>query len=150
MFALGSKKTSEGAKNDYSKGSANFEPTQFNVTIDSRGKNITVVPTNDTKIQDTGPSSWLKCAFLGPFERISNDEMNLYISTVGTAFSTSITNLRLRLEMNNTLGYRLDANITLEGIKNAIIAMVDDMLVAFTSAQSMVGEFHDEVNGSIL
>jgi hypothetical protein len=52
--------------------------------------------------------------------------------------------------MNNTLGYRLDANITPEGIKNGIIAMVDDMLVAFTSAQSMVGEFHDEVNGSIL
>ncbi|UZP42787.1 hypothetical protein NXS19_010603 [Fusarium pseudograminearum] len=126
-----------------------FEPTLFNVTVSSRGKNITVVPTNDTRVRDMDPTRWIKGTVLRQFELIANDETNLYVSTVGTAFNASITDHRLRLETNNTLTSRTSANVTLEGVENAITAMVDDMLVAYASAQFMVGEFKDEVKGSI-
>ncbi|WXC67011.1 hypothetical protein SNK03_012783 [Fusarium graminearum] len=126
-----------------------FEPTLFNVTVSSRGKNITVVPTNDTRVRDMDPTRWIKGTVLRQFELIANDETNLYVSTVGTAFNASITDHRLRLETNNTLTSRTSANVTLEGVENVITAMVDDMLVAYASAQFMVGEFKDEVKGSI-
>ncbi|KAM0279147.1 hypothetical protein ACHAO9_011810 [Fusarium lateritium] len=127
----------------------NFEPTRFNITVSSRGKNITVVPTNDTDVPDIDPSRWLKGTLLRQFELIANDETNLYVSTVGTAFNTSIADHRLRLEMNNTLSSRTSKNVTLEGIENAITAMVDDMLVAYSSAQLMVGGFKDETEGFV-
>ncbi|KAL4727759.1 hypothetical protein ACLX1H_004448 [Fusarium chlamydosporum] len=127
----------------------NFEPTRFNVTVSSRGKNITVVPTNDTRVPDIDLTRWLKGTVLRQFELIANDETNLYVSTVGTAFNASITDHRIRLEMNNTLASRTPENVTLEGIENAITAMVDDMLVAYASAQFVVGDFHDEVEGTI-
>lgn len=127
----------------------NFEPTRFNITVSSRGKNITVVPTNDTDVPDIDPSRWLKGTLLRQFELIANDETNLYVSTVGTAFNTSIADHRLRLEMNNTLSSRSSKNVTLEGIENAITAMVDDMLVAYSSAQLMVGGFKDKTSGFV-
>ncbi|KAF4970158.1 hypothetical protein FSARC_2755 [Fusarium sarcochroum] len=126
-----------------------FEPTRFNVTVNSRGKNITVMPTNDTDVPDIDPTRWLKGVLLRQFELIANDETNLYVSTVGTAFNTSITDHRLRLEMNNTMGDKTDKNVTLEGIENSVTAMVDDMLVAYASAQFMVKGFQDDVKGSV-
>ncbi|KAF9767782.1 hypothetical protein IL306_015019 [Fusarium sp. DS 682] len=66
----------------------NFEPTRFNVTISSRGKNMTVVPTDDANVPDIDPSRWLKGVLLRQLELTANDEMNLYVSTVGTAFNT--------------------------------------------------------------
>ncbi|EWY86093.1 hypothetical protein FOYG_10741 [Fusarium oxysporum NRRL 32931] len=80
----------------------------------------------------------------------SNGETTMYVSTVDRAFITPITNHRLRTEMSSTLSYLSEAIITLEGIENAFVAMVYRMLVAYTSARFMVGEFHDEVNDSIL
>ncbi|KAH7475276.1 hypothetical protein H9L39_12203 [Fusarium oxysporum f. sp. albedinis] len=74
----------------------------------------------------------------------------MYGSTVDRAFITPITNHRLRTEMSSTLSYLSEAIIALEGIENAFVAMVYRMLVAYTSARFMVGEFHDEVNDSIL
>ncbi|RGP65920.1 hypothetical protein FLONG3_9052 [Fusarium longipes] len=126
-----------------------FEPTRFNVTVSSRGKNITVVPTNDTDVPDIDSSRWIKGTILRQFELIANDETNLYVSTVGSAFNASVTDHRLRLEMNNTLTSRTSTNVTLEGIENAVTAMVDDMLVAYASAQLMVGDYHESVKGSI-
>ncbi|KAF5665334.1 hypothetical protein FHETE_6694 [Fusarium heterosporum] len=127
----------------------NFEPTRFNVTVNSKGKNITVVPLDDTNVPDIDPSRWLKGTVLRQFELIANDETNLYVSTVGTAFNTSITDNRLRVELNSTLSSKPSQNVTLEGIENAITAMVDDMLVAYSSAQLMVGDFKDDVKGTI-
>ncbi|KAF4990192.1 hypothetical protein FGRMN_8613 [Fusarium graminum] len=127
----------------------NFEPTRFNVTVNSKGKNITVVPLDDTDVTDIDPSRWLKGTVLRQFELIANDETNLYVSTVGTAFNTSITDNRLRVELNSTLSSESSKNVTLEGIENAITAMVDDMLVAYSSAQLMVGDFRNDVQGTI-
>ncbi|KAH7201588.1 hypothetical protein DER44DRAFT_784530 [Fusarium oxysporum] len=74
----------------------------------------------------------------------------MYVSAVDRAFITPITNHRLRTEMSSTLSYLSEAIITLEGIEDTFVAMVYRMLVAYTSARFMVGEFHDEVNDSIL
>ncbi|KAM0428867.1 hypothetical protein ACHAPT_006667 [Fusarium lateritium] len=126
----------------------NFEPTRFNVTVNQLGKNITVEPTNDTGVPDIDPTRWLKGVLLRQFELIANDETNLYVSTVGSAFNTSITDHRLRLEMNGTTKLS-EKEINLQGIENAVTSMVDDMLVAYASAQFMVGGFKDEVDGSV-
>lgn len=125
-----------------------FEPTRFNVTVNHLGKNITVEPTNDTGVPDIDPSRWLKGVLLRQFELIANDETNLYVSTVGSAFNTSITGHRLLLEMNGTTSVS-EKDINLQGIENAVTSMVDDMLVAYASAQLMVGDFKDDVEGTV-
>ncbi|KAH7249495.1 hypothetical protein B0J15DRAFT_57870 [Fusarium solani] len=125
-----------------------FEPTRFNVTVNNLGKNITVEPTNDTDVPDIDPSRWLKGVLLRQFELIANDETNLYVSTVGSAFNNSITGHLLSLEMNGTTSVS-DNDINLRGIENAIISMVDDMLAAYASAQLVVGNFKDNVKGTV-
>ncbi|KAJ4213994.1 hypothetical protein NW759_010520 [Fusarium solani] len=125
-----------------------FEPTRFNVTVNNLGKNITVEPTNDTDVPDIDPSRWLKGVLLRQFELIANDETNLYVSTVGSAFNNSITGHLLSLEMNGTTSVS-DNDINLRGIENAIISMVDDMLAAYASAQLIVGNFKDNVKGTV-
>ncbi|KAM6505134.1 hypothetical protein FSOLCH5_015052 [Fusarium solani] len=125
-----------------------FEPMRFNVTVNNLGKNITVEPTNDTDVPDIDPSRWLKGVLLRQFELIANDETNLYVSTVGSAFNNSITGHLLSLEMNGTTSVS-DNDINLRGIENAIISMVDDMLAAYASAQLMVGNFKDNVKGTV-
>ncbi|KAL2687844.1 hypothetical protein Neosp_005413 [[Neocosmospora] mangrovei] len=125
-----------------------FEPTRFNVTVNDLGKNITVQPTNDTDVPDIDPSRWLKGVLLRQFELIANDETNLYVSTVGSAFNNSITGHLLSLEMNGTKSVS-ESEINLRGIENAIISMTDDMLAAYASAQLMVGNFKDDVKGTV-
>ncbi|RSM12411.1 hypothetical protein CEP52_002493 [Fusarium oligoseptatum] len=125
-----------------------FEPTRFNVTVNNLGKNITVEPTNDTDVADIEPTRWLKGILLRQFELIANDETNLYVSTVGSAFNNSITGHLLSLEMNGTTSVS-DDDVNLKGIENAVTSMVDDMLAAYASAQLMVGGFKDKVDGTV-
>lgn len=68
------------------------------------------------------------------FELIANDETNLYISTVGSAFNASITDFRTHIHSSKKASHWSDTDIVLVAVENSITAMTDDMLGAYASA----------------
>lgn len=127
----------------------NFVPTRFNVTVDFRGQNITVKSINDTKVQDINPSRRLKSTVMRQFELIANDETNLYISTVGSAFNASITDFRTYVHSSGRSNQWSDTEIVLAAVENSITTMADDMLGAYASAQLMVGDLTQGINATV-
>jgi hypothetical protein len=127
----------------------NFVPTRFNVTVDLQGQNITVKATNDTKVQDINPSRRLKGTVMRQFELIANDETNLYISTVGSAFNASITDFRTYTDSFGNSSQWAERDIILAAVENSISAMTDDMLGAYASAQLMVGNLTQSTNAIV-
>lgn len=83
------------------------------------------------------------------FELIANDETNLYISTVGTAFNAFITDLRTHFHSSSDSSQLSDINIVLAAVENSNTAMTDDMLGAFASAQLMVGNLTQDINATV-
>lgn len=111
-----------------------FIPSNFQVNVNVVGQNITVAPMNNT-VKDVDPTRSLSTTVLRQFELIANDETNLPVSAVGSAFNSSITDVR-------TARPTIDVNTsTLIGVENAITAVVNDMLGAYASAQLMVANF---------
>lgn len=127
----------------------NFIPTKFNVTVNVKGQNITVVATDETNVTDIDPSRYLKGILLRQFELIANDETNLYVSMVGQAFNASIIDHRALIESIKNPEDLTDEEINLRGIENSIIVMTDDMLGAYASAQLMISDFKQSTNANI-
>lgn len=118
-----------------------FVPTRFNVTVGIQDRNITVVPTNETNIDDIDPGRRLRGTAMRQFELIANDETNMYVSVVGTAFNASIVDLQTYVtDSGNPRGLNL-SDIVLEGVSNSLEAMMDDMLGAYAAAQLVISDF---------
>lgn len=126
-----------------------FVPTRFNVTVDLQGQNITITATNDTTVKDINASRRLKGTVLRQFELIANDETNLYISTVGTAFNASITDFRTYADSPGHSNNWTDTKIILTAVENSITAMTDDMLGAYAAAQLMVGNLTQSTSATL-
>ncbi|KAL6690534.1 hypothetical protein J3F84DRAFT_207044 [Trichoderma pleuroticola] len=126
-----------------------FVPTRFNVTVDLQGQNITVKATNDTTVKDINPSRRLKGTVLRQFELIANDETNLYISTVGTAFNASITDFRTYADSQGHSNNWTETKIILAAVENSITAMTDDMLGAYAASQLMVGNLTQSTRATL-
>lgn len=117
-----------------------FLPTRFNVTVNLAGRNITVAATTDEGVEDIDPSRRLKGTLLRQFELMANDETNIYVSMVGTAFNASIVDMHtVSLENDPSLDL-YDPDVVLGGVQNSVTAVADDMLGAYAAAQAMVGE----------
>uniref|UniRef100_A0A0B7KG89 Uncharacterized protein n=1 Tax=Bionectria ochroleuca TaxID=29856 RepID=A0A0B7KG89_BIOOC len=121
--------------------SIDFHPTKFNVTVNIEGRNITVNPADILGVGDIDPTRRLKGTLLRQFELIANDETNLYVSMVGSAFNASITDLKTSIAAGNSPQKSNESDIVLEGVRNSITAMADDMLGAYAAAQVMIGNF---------
>lgn len=126
-----------------------FTPTKFNVTVNVRGRNITVSPTDDTDVEDIDPSRYLKGVLLRQFELIANDETNLYVSMVGQALNASITDYRTSIEAVGNPENLTEEDISLRGLENSITVMTDDMLGAYAAAQLMISNFKQETGAEI-
>lgn len=112
-----------------------FIPTLFNVTVDVGNLNITVKPA--ATMRDFNPQRNITRAVVRQFELMSNDMTNLYVSLLGEAFNSSIAAYKMsRFASPDPL---TEEEATLAGLTNSITAMADDMLVAYASAQLMVG-----------
>jgi len=118
-----------------------FVPTRFIVTVHISGRNITVSPLPGDA-SDIEASRNLTNTLMRQFELISNDETNLYESAIGSAFNASVTDFHTaQAALNKTT----DANSSvLVGVQNSLTAMADDMLVAYASAQLMVGNISQQ------
>ncbi len=117
-----------------------FNPTLCNVTIKKLSNTISVIPTL-APTSDIDPSGNLSHISVRQFELISNDQTNLYQSLVGNSFMRSIDNYQASQQANGSGSLTLD-DITLSGLQNSIIAMLDDILVGYASAQLMVARQH--------
>jgi len=112
-----------------------FIPMLFNVTVDMGMLNITVRPS--TMLRDFNPQRNITRTVVRQFELMSNDMTNLYVSLIGESFNSSIAAYKMRASALREPF--TDEEATLAGLTNSITAMADDMLVAYASAQLMVG-----------
>ncbi|KAF2866906.1 hypothetical protein BDV95DRAFT_679617 [Massariosphaeria phaeospora] len=115
-----------------------FTPTLFNVTVDLSNFNITVQPVE--MVTDFNPQRNLTRTVVRQFELLSNDLTNLYVSQLGDAFNSSIAAYNMSCSFAAAARPApTEQEATLAGLTNSITAMADDMLVAYASAQLMVG-----------
>lgn len=115
--------------------SIDYIPTLFNITVNVEGKDITVVPVSGS--EDINPAGNIAHTATRQFELISNDQTNLYQSHLGNSFMSSIWDYNIS-QANSSVPLS-EATATLAGLTNSVSAMLDDMLVAYASAQLMVG-----------
>lgn len=113
-----------------------FTPTLFNVTVDNGNLSITVKPV--ATMQDFNPQRNITRTVVRQFELMSNDMTNLYVSLLGEAFNSSIAAYNMS-RVSASRDPFTEGEATLAGLTNSVTAMVDDMLVAYASAQLMVG-----------
>ena len=112
-----------------------FTPTLFNISVNLPNRTIAVMP--GPGIPDFNPERNLTRTVVRQLELISNDLTNLYVSLLGDALNSSIG------AWNISQGSRAvtEAEATLAGLTNSMVAMTDDMMAAYASAQLMVGRF---------
>ncbi|KAJ5124813.1 uncharacterized protein N7515_008638 [Penicillium bovifimosum] len=120
-----------------------FNPALFNVSVDIQGRNIAVSKINKSELSSVGPvldidpHHNIAHIVMRQLELISNDLTSYYRSTLGDAFNASISDYRTSVAGGNLS----ETQIVMKGMENAITSLVDDMLVAYASAQLVVGEY---------
>lgn len=115
-----------------------FIPSLFNVSVALAGKNITVTRANATT-EDIEPSGNLTHVVERQFELASNDLTGIYQSILGSALNFSIADYQTFVNSSSFNELRpTDEEINLTGIQNSVTAMIDDLLVAYASAQLMI------------
>ena len=120
-----------------------YIPTNFNVSVSTRTRNITVTPLS--KVSEIDLTGHLSHVASRQLELISNDQTNLYQSLLGNSLLASIADYNI--SMSNESHSLSEATSTLAGLENSITAMLDDILVGYASAQLVVGK--DYTNTSI-
>ena len=112
-----------------------FVPRTFNVSVSLSDHFINV--TDSSSGIDFAASKNLTHVLTRQFELIANDQTNLYVSLIGDSFNSSIANYNSSVSSNDSQSPS-EASATLAGLTNSVTAMVDDLLVAYSSAQLMV------------
>ena len=112
-----------------------FLPTLFNVSVGlvDRSINVSEVSTgNDFSAREN-----LTYVLTRQLGLISTDQTSLYLSFVGDSFNSSIASYNISVStLNETRPTQKSA--TLVGLANSITAMIDDLLVAYASAQLLI------------
>lgn len=118
-----------------------FTPAIFNVSVDIQERNITVRKIRSGSsagpVHDIDPHHNITHVVMRQLELISNDLTSYYRSTFGDAFNGSISDYRTSVAGGNLS----ETQIVMKGMENAVTSLVDDMLVAYASAQLVVSEF---------
>ncbi|KAL4976285.1 hypothetical protein BDW66DRAFT_159837 [Aspergillus desertorum] len=126
-----------------------FTPARFNVSVDMTRRNITVgklavlesSTSPSTGITNIDPNHNMTHVVMRQLELIANDLTGYYRSALGDALNASISDYRTSAT-NTNITHRLpESQIVLKGLENALISLIDDMLVAYASAQLIVGGF---------
>ena len=112
-----------------------FTPTLFNISVNLPNRTIAVMP--GPIIPDFNPERYLTRLVVQQLELISNDLTNLYVSLLGDALNSSIGTWNIS-QCSRAI---TEAEATLAGLTNSMVAMTDDMMAAYASAQLMVGRF---------
>ncbi|TEY87374.1 hypothetical protein BOTCAL_0003g00550 [Botryotinia calthae] len=126
-----------------------FMPSLFNVSVALGGRNITVTRASESK-EDIEPSGNLTHVVERQFELASNDLTGIYQSVIGSAMNFSIADYQSYVDSPFFNDIRpTDEEINLTGIENSVTAMMDDLLVAYASAQLMIANDTKTVNATV-
>ena len=112
-----------------------FLPTLFNVSVGlvDRSINVSEVSAgNDFTAREN-----LTYALIRQLGLISADQKSLYLSFVGDSINSSIASYNLSISVLNGAP-PTQPSATLVGLTNSITAMIDDLLVAYASAQLLI------------
>lgn len=138
-----------------------FILSTFNVAVDINGKNITITRllmavdnrTVSAPAIDIESSGKLIHVAVRQIELYSNDLTNIYQSVAGNALNLSISDYRTFIQTNNVRNSNTTSpdstTITRTGIENSITAMLDDILVAYASAQLTIADDLTEVSATV-
>ncbi|KAJ5959229.1 uncharacterized protein N7479_006379 [Penicillium vulpinum] len=119
-----------------------FNPALFNVSVDIQARNISVSRTNGSElsvepVHNIDPHNNITHVVMRQLELMANDLTSYYRSTLGDAFNASISDYRTSVAGGNLS----ETQIVMKGMENAVTSLVDDILVAYASAQLVVSEF---------
>lgn len=114
-----------------------FQPWTFRVNVDLRNLNISVTPLRSLSLRSFDEDRNISRTVVRQFELLSNDLTNLYDSLLGQALNSSIA--AYTMATWDTRPPLTPEARTLGGLTNSITAMADDMLLAYGTAQLMVG-----------
>ncbi len=112
-----------------------FTPKTFNVSVSLSDHSINVTDFSDGV--DFAASRNLTHTLTRQFELIANDQTSLYVSIIGDSFNSSIASFNASVA-SDVSPAPSEASATLAGLTNSVTAMVDDLLVAYSSAQLMI------------
>lgn len=114
-----------------------FRPTRFTVEVGLLDRNITVTPETgvvDVEDIDPTPDHNLTYAAMRQLNMISASQTNKFTSFLGDAINASISNFVI--SHNHSMSIR---EATLPALPNVVQSMIDDILVAYASAQLTLG-----------
>ena len=123
-----------------------FIPRTFNVSVSLSDHFINV--TDSSSGIDFAASRDLTHVLTRQFELIANDQANLYVSLIDDSFNSSIASYNSSVSSNDSQSPS-EASATLAGLTNSVTAMVDDLLVAYSSAQLMIMNDTSLVPGTV-
>ena len=112
-----------------------FTPRTFNVSVSLSDHSVNV--TDFSIGVDFAASTNLTHTLIRQFELIANDQTSLYVSLVGDSFNSSIASYDTFISLNKSQDLS-KTSATLVGLTNSVTAIVDDLLVAYSSAQLMI------------
>ena len=112
-----------------------FTPKIFNISVSLSDHSINVTETANG--DDFPASKNLTRTLIRQFELITNDQTSLYVSVIGDSFNSSIASYNSSVASNASPDPS-EASATLAGLTNSVTAMVDDLLIAYASAQLMI------------
>jgi hypothetical protein len=124
-----------------------YVPTKFKVTVGLQERNITVTPVVELlamPYQAFSSDANLTSVVTRQLEIISNAQTNLYVSLVGSSLNASIADYITAHDSASDQPISLP-DATLRGLSSALAAMIDDMLVAYGSAQLMIAKQYTPV-----
>lgn len=126
-----------------------FQPSLFNVTVDTNDRNITVTPLDTlADIEDIEPSGFLTFVANWQFTLMSTDQTSFYSSLVGNSINASVTNY-IRSTSNLTSLPLDEKDATLAGLENSVTAIIDDILGMYASCQLMIANDTETAPASI-
>ncbi|KLU81869.1 hypothetical protein MAPG_00950 [Magnaporthiopsis poae ATCC 64411] len=129
--------------------SIDFSPARFNVTVSLTNRTISVskpageAGDGEVIVEDIDPSGLVAKVLIRQFELIANDLTNLYQSVLADALLASAQAWKA------SQGSTDEAEYTLRGVENSLIAMADDMLALYGAAQLIVGHFEQPMTVSV-
>lgn len=110
-------------------------PRIFNVSVSLSDRSINV--TDISNGVDFAASRNLTHTLVRQFELITNDQTSLYVSVIGDSFNSSIASYNSSVISKGSPAPS-EASARLAGLTNSVTAMVDDLLVAYSSAQLLI------------
>lgn len=116
--------------------SVTFIPASFDVSVGLLDRSINVT---ESGAADAFPAMHnLTYVLLRQFELISNDQTSFYVSVLGDAFNASIASYSQSQLYDSSHSNSSPEKNTLAGLESSVTAMVDDLLVAYASAQFLI------------